>query len=191
MIIRNSKNGLITNAEIYGLDRTKKTCQYPMNIGEEIKDKDTLYRLSRAKLGSGHDCATKGVIIRYDIEAPAYFWQQWQRYHFSDIVSSQSKMHRLHKMKLDEQCNKWVNDATMLNIKGLLEEYHNKPSTDNYMKLLSNTPLGFNLKADCVSNLLQEKTKYHQRRQHKLPEWQEYCNWLKNDVFEHLGFEIK
>ena len=84
-----SKNGLITNAELYGLDRVKKTCQYPMNTGQEITgDTGRLYKLGNAKQGSGHDCALKGIVVRYDINAPAYFWQQWQRYHFSDIVSS-------------------------------------------------------------------------------------------------------
>src|SRR6056297_3013250 len=84
-----SKNGLITNAELYGLDRVKKTCQYPMNTGQEITgDTGRLYKLGNAKQGSGHDCALKGIIVRYDINAPAYFWQHWQRYHFSDIVSS-------------------------------------------------------------------------------------------------------
>jgi len=83
-----SDYGLITNAELFGMNRTNKTCQYPMNTGEEIKESDRLYKLGSAKQGSGHDCALKGIIIRYDINAPAYFWQQWQRYHFSDIVSS-------------------------------------------------------------------------------------------------------
>ena len=180
MKLKNSKNKLISNAEIYGINRTKITCQYPMNTGESIpQGSDRLYKLGKAKQGSGHDCALKGLIIRYDINAPAYFWQQWQRYHFSDIASSQSKMHRINSMNIDKQCNKYVNQTSKDNLENVLKEYRLNNSNTNFQRVLSNTPMGLNLKADCVSNMLQEKSKYNQRRHHKLEEWQEYCDWLE------------
>lgn len=182
MKIRDSASGLITNAEVYGLDRTNKTCQYPMSINtEDIKSSERLNKLSKAKIGSGHDCALKGVIVRYDLNAPAYFWQQWQRYHFSDIVSSQSKMHRIMKMDLDSQCNKWVTPIAKGNLEELIEEQGINPTPEGFQRVVSNIPMGLNLKADCVSNLLQEKTKYNQRKNHKLSEWKEYCSWLDDN----------
>ncbi|MGL5796923.1 MAG: hypothetical protein ACRCYT_01835 [Cetobacterium sp.] len=64
--------------------------------------------LGNAKAGSGHDCACKGIIVEARVKYPLYFTKQFQRYHFADIVSSQSTMHRVTKFNLSEQCNEWV-----------------------------------------------------------------------------------
>ena len=95
-------------------------------------------------------------------------------------------MHRISKMDIDSQCNRFVNQTSKDNLEALLKDYENNKSSDNFQKVLSNTPMGLNLKADCVSNMLQEKGKYSQRRHHKLQEWQEYCNWLDN-VYDITG----
>ena len=156
---------------------------------EDIKRGDRLSKLSKAKSGSGHDCALKGIMVRYDLNAPSYFWQQWQRYHFSDIVSSQSKMHRITSMNLENQCNKYVTELSKRQLTHILHMYKDEPSSENFQMVLSNTPMGLLLKADCSSNMLQEKTKYEQRKHHKLQEWQEYCSWLK-DVEKEVGLKF-
>lgn len=107
----------INNVNIYGLEESIIASGYPMlseaydsnkyeyhiqleNVkkelaayyfGKEYKESSHLKRafnLAKAKSGSGHDCYMKGILVQFDCHAPQYFWQQLQRYHFIDIVSS-------------------------------------------------------------------------------------------------------
>lgn len=59
------------------------------------------------------------------------------------------------------------------------------------MKLISNTPLGFNLKARITTNYLQLKTIYNQRKNHKLPEWKQFCSWVEELPYTNKFFTSK
>jgi len=156
------------------------------NTEETESELERLAKLGKAKPGSGHDCALKGISVHMDINAPLYWWKQFQRYHFADIVSSQSTMHRIHKFDIKKQCNQYVtNDISNL-VEQYKSEYNNKPTKDNYMKLIANTPSGFHLKARVTTNYLQLKSIYNQRKNHKLPEWKTFCNWTKTLPYNNI-----
>ncbi|MDX1279386.1 hypothetical protein [Oceanihabitans sediminis] len=169
----------IKNTKIYGLDDSLKASGYPMSTDMDSVDSnlERLTKLGTSKPGSGHDCALKGIIVQADIIAPQYWWPQFQRYHFADIISSQSKMHRLLAFDLEDQVNRYVVPETIETLKTLRRNYNDDSSRENWMKLLANTPLGFNLGAKITTNYLQLKTIYNQRKGHKLPEWKYFCSW--------------
>ena len=110
-----------TNTRVFGVLESIKASGYPMSteINNAISSSDfeRADKLANAKSGSGHSCFLKGISIQTDITAPQYWWQQAQRYHFFDIVSSQSKMHKINQMDLDASCNKWVTKNTIDNLK--------------------------------------------------------------------------
>ncbi len=168
---------LIENTEVYGLYNSIRASGYPM--GGDNFSKDRAARLGNAKPGSGHDCFLKGIVVQADVTAPQYFWLQWGRYHFHDIVSSESKMHRILEMDLDEQCNKYVDRLIICLMQVLVEEYKKEPSTEAFQKIVANCPMGLMLKARISTNYLQLKSNWHQRRGHKLEEWQIYCDWIE------------
>lgn len=179
----------IKNVKVYDLEESIKASSYPMSIGntpDEVSFSDLIEndfkrasRLGSVKSGSGHDNFLKGIVVNFDISAPQYWWPQFQRYHFADIVSSQSKMHRLTKMDLDEQYNEWVLPEAKIIVKDLISEYDKNPSKDNFQKLVSNVPMGLNLAARITTNYLQLKGIHSQRRNHKLNEWQYFCDWVE------------
>jgi len=179
----------ITDTQIYNLDNAIRASGYPMSIDISYNrlsqsDLDRAVKLGMTKPGSGHDCWMKGVLVSCDITAPQYWWQQWQRYHFHDIVSSQSKMHRITKMDLYKQCNKYVHPSIIEIVKGMVDQYNRQDITSDYRKCLfqqivSNCPMGLELTAGTVTNYLQLKSIYGQRRGHRLEEWQIYCDWIE------------
>ena len=135
--------------------------------------------LGTCKSGTGHDCYLKGIIVQADVDAPQYWWLQFQRYHFADIVSSESKMHRIMEMNIDEQCNEYVTKDAINNLKQVIHEYKSHSSHINFYRVVSNTPMGMRLKARIVTNYLQLKTMYLQRHSHKLEEWKTFCRWME------------
>lgn len=133
--------------------------------------------LAHAKSGSGHDNWLKGVRVSFDIKYPGYFTPELQRYNFMDIVTSSSKMHRLIQMDMDMSFNKYVTEYSKNQMKELIEDYNREQTYENFMKVVSNCPLGIELFMRCSTNYQQLKTIYHQRKGHKLIEdWQEgFC----------------
>lgn len=191
----------ISNENIFGLDKSIIASGYPMKL--EIVEHDELLenslkrakKLGIAKSGSGHDNYLKGIIVQFDLKAPEYFWRQFDRYHFHDYVSSQSKMHCLLKMDIDSMCNKYVDARVISVLKELIDEYN---SCDQdwkqhmFQKVISNCPMGFELTARITSNYLQEKSIYYQRKNHKLEEWKYYTNWLLTlPIFEEIVLGIE
>lgn len=189
------------NTKIYGLNESIKSSNYPMRTDiifdyDDVTDSDIkrARNLGTTKAGSGHDCYLKGIIVQYDLTAPAYIWPQFQRYHFQDIISSQSKMHKIEFMNIDTQCNQWVLEETKNLAKKLVYVYVNSDwETDKtiiwedgnaynkeefYHVLISNLPQGLELTARITTNYLQLKTIYNQRKNHKLFDWSsDFVHW--------------
>lgn len=139
-----------------------------------------------------HDNALTGIRVSFDIKYPQYWTPEFQRYHFADIVTSSSKMHRLLKMNIDKACNEYVTQETKDNLKNYIRDYNtivsmyeHSVNMDNarnavykaWMKVLSNTPLGLELFMRVSTNYKQLQTIYYQRKNHKLKE--DWGNFIK------------
>lgn len=97
----------IINTRVYGLDESIIASGYPKLA--ELPSLEHASRLAhahmararilaKAKGGSGHDCFLKGIIVQADFIMSHGWWMQAQRYHWFDIVSSQSKEHSCEKL---------------------------------------------------------------------------------------------
>lgn len=202
----------IKNTEVYGLEESIIRSGFPMMVGT-IKDKEEhdfanvlteggvtrAGNLGRCKPGSGHDNFLKGIIVQFDIKYPQYFTPQLQRYNWIDIISSQSKMHRLTSNQLSEDnCSKWVLPDIAGFVNCLIEFYNNDnlvyPFTylnldvsckyDLFMTIVSNLPMGYEMWMGVSTNYLQLKTIYNQRKNHKLKDdWGYFCKWVEELPF--------
>ena len=127
-----------------------------------------------------HDNALTGIRVSFDITYPQYWTPEFQRYHFADIVTSSSKMHRLSKMDLSLACNKYVDMNIIKIVQGKIDAYNENPNYTNFMEMISNCPLGLELFMRVSTNYKQLQTIYHQRKNHKLKEdWGEFCKMIE------------
>ena len=167
----------ITNVKVYDLHESVIASRNAMRLtppeyteGEFILSLKRAKALAKAKSGSGHDNWLKGVRVSFDIKYPGYFTPELQRYNFLDIVTSSSKMHRLVQMDMDCCFNKYVTEYSKNQMKELIADYNADSSYENFMRVVSNCPLGIELFMRCSTNYQQLKTIYHQRKNHKLKE---------------------
>lgn len=143
--------------------------------------------LGKAKSGSGHDSMLKGIIVQYDLTCNHVMLPQFMRYHFHDIISSQSKMHRITKMDLKSCCGtrviQEIIDICQEEIevyKNMIEnkdEFTNEEIQEQYEVIMENLPMGLELTMRVTTNYLQEKSIRGQRRNHRMGFWREYCKW--------------
>ena len=180
---------MVKNVKIYGLYESFKASKYPMAVDTDnctADITDTIRKLAHSKAGSGHDQFLTGIVVQFDLTFSLKAWTEMQRYHFIDFVSSQSTMHRVAKFKVEEQCNKYVTENTIEEVKRLVECYNGSHDAEDYLTLLYNVPTGFQLTARMTTNYRQLKTIYAQRKNHRLPEWREFCEWIETLPYAEL-----
>lgn len=172
----------VSNVNIYGIEESVRGAKFPMSIDtgslncEITKGIDAL---GLGEIGSGHDNFLNGIIVQFDLTCSNKMWVEMERYHFIDFVSSQSTMHRAARMNLTECFNKYVAPNILVECNRLQAQYSENPSVENYLRLLYSLPSGMELTARMTTNYRQLKTIYRQRKDHRLPEWREFCRWLE------------
>ena len=185
----------ITNTEVYGLERAIRTAKYPKAVDIDRLNADLTPGIKACltcPTGEGHDNALKGIIVQFDLTFSNKAWVEAERYHFLDFISSQSTMHKLNKFKIADQCNVYVDQRVIDVLQELVDEYNGllerQKNGENVsieaiktarLKMLYNTPSGFELTAGMTTNYQQLKTIYQQRRHHALPDWQVFCDWIE------------
>lgn len=172
------------------------------------KDISRGHKLSAASdNGNGaHGQFLTGIRVAFDLTCTNKMWVEAERYRFLEFVSSQSTMHRITKFDLSEQYNEYV-DARVISImndkvaeynlllenqpketasKQLLDDY-NELLKKKYLEILYTNPAGFELTARMTTNYRCLKNIYIQRKNHRLPEWREFCKWIETlPYFEEL-----
>ncbi len=174
---------LVKNVKVYGLENSIRVSKYPMVVDIEKCNTEITPRvkvLGKCEKGSGHDNFLNGIIVQFDLSFTIKAWTEAERYHFLDFVSSQSTMHRIAKFDIKNQCNEYVTENTIKEVKRLKQIYLEDQTAENYLRLLYNVPVGFKLTAGMTTNYRQLKTIYCQRKTHRLPEWREFCAWIES-----------
>ena len=179
----------VTNVKVNDLEESIKASKYPMAIDTEILNSDitnTCKKLAQSSKGEGHDQFLTGITVSFDLTCSNKMWVEMERYRFVYFVSSQSTMHRASKFKLEGQCNKYVDKLILRRLEEIKQEYLDADPADaedkaeKYLKLLYNLPSGFELTARLTTNYRALKTLYNQRKNHRLPEWREFCKWIES-----------
>ena len=174
--------GKITNTKVYGLDESIRRAKYPMSADTcDLNSELTagIAGLAKSKKGEGHDNWLNGVLVQFDLEFSVKAWTEAERYHFLDFISSQSTMHRIASFNLDEKYDEHTDPRSIEIVKELVERYKRTRDPEDYLRCLMSNPCGMRLTAGMTTNYRQLKTIYAQRKGHRLPEWREFCAWIK------------
>ena len=173
---------MIDNVKVYGLHESIRASKYPMAVDVSVLTDElttTATKLAQSGMGEGHDNWLNGVIVQFDLTFTIKAWTEAERYHFLDFVSSQSTMHRIAKFDLDNAYIEYTDKRIVEIMKELVAEYNANPTPENYLRVLYSNPCGMKLTARMTTNYRQLKTIYKQRKNHRLPEWREFCKWVE------------
>ena len=199
---------IVNNVKIYDLEESMAASGYPMRTTtnwEESQDK-TVKRcsnLSRAADWVGaHDQFLTGIRVSFDLTFSNKAWVEAERYRFLEFVSSQSTMHRITKFDLEKQYNQYVDKEIIKIMKNKVDGYNRlvklienirktrelskeedeaiaKELKELYLEILYSNPAGFQLTARITTNYRCLKNIWRQRKDHRLPEWREFCKWIE------------
>lgn len=173
---------IINNVQVFGIENAVRGSKFPMAVNIDKLTSDitpTFNSLAKSERGSGHDQALTGIIVQFDLTFTVKAWTEAERYHFLDFISSQSTMHRISKFDLDNQYSEYTDKRIISIMNELKDKYNQTQDKEDYLRLLYSNPCGFKLTASMTTNYRQLKTIYAQRKNHRLPEWREFCQWVE------------
>lgn len=119
----------------------------------EICEKDVALLSRLVRNGDEHAKAIRGIQVYALIEAPVYWWCELETYcvgHYR--LASESTMHK--------------------DCRGLTGE--------ELVKAKSEIPMGKMLRKADAFNYQNLRNIYRQRKNHRLPEWHQFCEWIES-----------
>ena len=138
-----------------------------------------------APMDGGHNKFLEQIQYWILIQAPLFWWKQFDTYRVGVSKSSESTMHKSWKNGLThEMFETPIFQDTLNNINKFITEY-NQDTTSTARKaylqecIIGNLPDGYlqtrmvNINAKSLRNM------YFQRKDHKLSQWRDFCLWIK------------
>lgn len=192
---------VVSNVNVYGFEEAVKGAKYSYAIDTNAVTSEvtkTILSLANSKAGSGHDQFMTGIIVQFDLTFSNKAWVEAERYKFLNFISSQSTMHRITKFDLDQAYLPYVDNRIVEIMKKKVKAYNELQAqmtsfknegkdvsemmntlNEMYLEILYSNPAGFRLTAKMTTNYRALKTIYNQRKDHRLPEWRAFCEWVK------------
>ncbi len=195
----------VDNVKVYDLEESIIASGLPMRVESDVREmtekdiKRCINLTNATKTGNGaHAQFLTGIRVAFDLTFSNKAWVEAERYRFLEFVSSQSTMHRITKFDLNKAYNEYVDPRIIEIMKEKVEHYNDmleafnnlepdhvtRPEANAYLKelyleILYSNPAGFELTARLTTNYRCLRNIYLQRKDHRLPEWREFCKWIE------------
>lgn len=184
------------NHAIYGArnpmnswDRMDSYEDWPEHPGVfKIGPNDHKLLMRLAKAGSDHRKWMRMVTVYVDITAPLYWWKEFDTYKVGTVANSCSTMHKIHAKEFeladfshDHLLNEGV-EVLRYTIKALnrFRTYYLKDKDKIWwQQMIQLLPSSYNQKRTVMLNYEVLRNMYHARKNHKLEEWHEFCDWVE------------
>ena len=149
-------------------------------------DLDLAMRL--AKAGSDHRKYLRMVFVSVDVSAPLYWWKEYDTYKVATVANSTSTMHKIHSkpFSMDDFSCDHMTDGTKKFMETVVAELENirlrfkeTKSKDDWYDMIQLLPSSYNQMRTCTFNYETLINIYRARKNHKLAEWQTFCDWIE------------
>ncbi len=154
-------------------------------LGEN--DLDLMKRLYKA--GSEHRKYLRQIFVSMDITAPLYWWKEFDTYKVGTTANSCSTMHKIHSraLTLEDFSTEHLTEYSKQALKrylGVIDmysaEYNNSKEKNDWWQIIQLLPSSYNQKRTVTMNYENVITMIKQRTGHKLDEWNDFVEILKN-----------
>lgn len=171
------------------------------DLGE--KDLNLMLRLSEA--GTDHAKFRRMITVYVDLTAPLYWWKEFDTYKVGTVVNSCSTMHKIaekeftlgdfsyeHLSNFSSHPEIAQDPLTILSstIKTLnaCRECYLKEGKDKYFwwQIIQLLPSSYNQKRTVMLNYEVLANIYKSRKDHKLDEWREFCEWIEELPYSEI-----
>ena len=199
----------ISNALVTGFEAAIRGMRNPMNswkqsdslfngyvgINDYIGKKDLELMKKLSKAGNDHGKFLRMINVSLDINAPLYWWKEFDTYKVGTVANSCSTMHKIHSKEftLDDFSHDHLSrnsEKVLMHTIRCLNDYREELLKDkdkhNWWQMIQLLPSSYNQKRTVVLNYAVLKNMYHARKEHKLDEWRIFCRWIEQLPYAEL-----
>lgn len=190
----------LSNAVVFGWHSAIMGMRNPMNSWSksdsvfysdfscQIGQNDLDLMKTLIKSGTEHRKFLRMIHVQMDIEAPLYWWKEFETYKIGTVANSCSTMHKIaaKEFTLDdfshEHLDRFSTEVlgwTIKALNGSREDYMKSKSKDDWWQMIQLLPSSYNQLRTVDLNYEVLLNQYFQRKDHKLDEWRIYCEQIK------------
>lgn len=153
-----------------------------------LGENDLSLALRLCKSGSDHRKFVRQIFVCVDINAPLYWWKEYDTYKVATVANSCSTMHKIHSkpFSMDDMSTDRMDDASKAVMQAVIDrleqlrlEYNETKDKKLWYSMIQLLPSSYNQLRTCTFNYETLINIYHARRNHKLDEWHVFCDWIE------------
>ena len=203
----------ITNIDTYGWEAAIRGMRNPMNSwgkcdshftehGTSVGENDLKLMKNLSNAGDDHGKFLRMITVTMDVNAPLYWWKEFDTYKVGTVANSCSTMHKIHakEFTIDDFSHDHLTAPAVEFLKELIknlndvrdayinfeEQYARGEFLDEitckkdvWWQLIQLLPSSYNQKRTVQLNYQVLKHMYHARKNHKLDEWRVFCSLIE------------
>lgn len=186
--------------------------KYGVEIYIGDNDLDLMNRLCAA--GSDHRKFMRMIVVYCDITAPLYWWKEFDTYKVGTVTNSCSTMHKIHAKEFtiddfshehlieesdDFEVGVWwgtdgvnriepkdILETIIESLNACREAYIKTKDKEYWWQMIQLLPSSYNQKRTVMLNYEVLTNMCNSRRNHKLDEWHDFCDWIKTLPYSKL-----
>lgn len=203
----------IENTKVIGWEHAIRGMRNPMNSWDNSDSRfndDTAFNIignndlslmkKLVKAGTDHRKFMRMITVYADINAPLYWWKEYDTYKVGTVANSCSTMHKIQdkEFTLDDFSVEHIGEGVTTNV--FYECFENIIDCLNearqcflddknkqwWWQMIQLLPSSYNQKRTVMLNYEVPANMYHSRKNHKLDEWREFCKWIESLPYSEL-----
>lgn len=212
----------ISNVQVVGWEHAIRGMRNPMNSWDKsdteyspignfanigFADYELMMKLRDA--GTDHRKFMRMIVVYLDINAPLYWWKEFDTYKIGTVVNSCSTMHKIHakEFTLDDFSCEYLIKESIEELQNVLDKLNyfrdkfiNWKESDFFIdndqqlvdrkviwrQMIQLLPSSYNQKRTVMLNYEVLANIYKSRKNHKLDEWREFCKWIEKLPYSEL-----
>lgn len=179
----------------------RNACKKNIDSGYVLGENDHSLMQRLAKAGTDHRKFMRMMPVMVRITAPLYWWKEFDTYKVGTVANSCSTMHKIQAKEFtlnDFSCEHLIYDFCAkneldselgFNIK-MLNKYRTKyletKDKKYWWQMIQLLPSSYNQTRNVMLNYEVLYNIYHARKNHKLDEWRDFCEWILSLEFSYL-----
>lgn len=189
----------IEDTEVYGFVAAIRGMRNPYNSWKEsdsryengeyiigVKDKALMAKLVSS--GTDHSKFMRFINVTCDITAPLYWWKEFDTYKVGTVRNSCSTMHTImnKEFELDDFSCENMSLLTESDFKRTIKSlnanrdlYLQTKQKSFWNQVIMLLPESYNQRSTVQMNYAVLRNMYHARKNHKLDEWKQFCEWCE------------
>lgn len=206
----------ISNARVFNFEGAFRGLRNPLDswalsdsevigVTKEFKLGPKDLGLAQRMIGAGTDESKfmRQIMVSVDIEAPLYWWKEFDTYKVGTVANSCSTMHKISSKEITDDMfsidEEWADmpfpnpeaedgsytykqayESVIVACESLRKEYLRTKDKRIWRMLISILPCGWMQKRTVTLNYQVLRAMYFARKNHKLQEWRDFCAWIES-----------